>query len=163
MMKKLMISLALIGMTSIFSNVYADGTSGCGLGTQIWEGKKGLFPHLLAATTNGTSGNQTFGMTSGTSGCKVDGAVQADQKTEVFIAVNFENLSEQMSQGKGEHLAAYGTLMGCPTEKISTFSTLTQENFDQIFTETGSAEEIISNTVKVIQGDQGLAKSCNIL
>ena len=50
----------------------AAGDTGCGVGTMIFKGKSGLAPHVLAVTTNGTFGNQTFGMTSGTLGCNVD-------------------------------------------------------------------------------------------
>ncbi len=67
-MKKLIAAAALISASSF---AMADnGPAGCGLGTAV------VFPdanewheHVLAATTNGTSGNQTFVMTSGTLGC----------------------------------------------------------------------------------------------
>ena len=157
MLRKMLSTAVAMGVIAFFSNAYADGNSGCGLGTTIWEGKKGLFPHLLAATTNGTSGNQTFGMTSGTSGCNVDGAVVIEKKQEVFVAVNFDNLSEQMAQGKGEHLAAFGSLMGCSKEQLADFSAVTQEKYSQIFSETGSAKQIIDNTKSVMAS----SKSCN--
>ncbi|HMX95743.1 MAG TPA: DUF3015 family protein, partial [Elusimicrobiota bacterium] len=50
---------------------------GCGLGYVLF-GNNDNTPvmQILAATTNGTSANQTFGMTSGTSGCTEDGAVK---------------------------------------------------------------------------------------
>ena len=42
-----------------------------------------LVHQVLGATTNGTSGNQTFGMTSGTSNRELDGA--GGQAQAVFI------------------------------------------------------------------------------
>ena len=52
--------------------VYADppNSVGWGLGSQIFDGQSGVAPQVLAVTTNGTLGNQTFGISSGTSGCK---------------------------------------------------------------------------------------------
>src|SRR5690554_3540402 len=45
--------------------------AGCGLGTAvIFPDANQWYEHVLAATTNDTSGNQTFGMTSGTLGCE---------------------------------------------------------------------------------------------
>ena len=45
------------------------------------------------ATTNGTFGSQTFGLSTGTSGCTNDGKVWAAQKAEFFVAATFENLA----------------------------------------------------------------------
>jgi hypothetical protein len=38
----------------------------------LFEGQRGTPAHFLASTTNGTSGNATFGMTSGTNGCSTN-------------------------------------------------------------------------------------------
>ena len=67
-----LVSMAL-AMGLVSGVAYADGhtnagngdSTGCGLGTTIWAGKTGIFPQILAVTTNGTSGNQTFGITTG--------------------------------------------------------------------------------------------------
>ena len=42
------------------------GPAGCGLGSMIFDPDSG-FTQIFAATTNGTSGNQTFGISTGTS------------------------------------------------------------------------------------------------
>ncbi len=44
------------------------GTAGCGLGSMAFGNQKGAI-QILAATTNGLFGTQTFGITSGTSNC----------------------------------------------------------------------------------------------
>ena len=43
-----------------------DDVGSCGWGSKVWEGQGGLAAKVLAVTTNGTSGNQTFAITSGT-------------------------------------------------------------------------------------------------
>ena len=48
--------------------------AGCGLGYVLFgHNDNSPIMQVLAATTNGISGNQTFGMTTGTSGCTDDG------------------------------------------------------------------------------------------
>ena len=81
------------------------------------------------ATTNGTFGSQTFGISSGTSGCTNDGKVFASEKVNVFTAMNFDNLAQEMAQGQGEHLASLATLMGIPAENHQAFFAMTQENY----------------------------------
>ena len=56
-MKKLL-AIALLASSSV---VMADQDIGCGLGSMVWAGQSGIVPKVLGATTNGTSGNQTFG------------------------------------------------------------------------------------------------------
>ena len=58
-------------------NAFADapGGAGCGWGNMLFKGQRGVATHVVAATTNGTSGNNTFGMTTGTNGCHTNGAL----------------------------------------------------------------------------------------
>ena len=59
------------GETSGTSGGYvpAYGPAGCGLGSIVMGSKPG-FMQVFAASTNGCSGSQTFGITTGTSNCK---------------------------------------------------------------------------------------------
>jgi hypothetical protein len=63
------LALALATPVALAQQDETANSTGCGLGTIIFEGQKGIAPQVLAVTTNGTSGNQTFGITSGTLGC----------------------------------------------------------------------------------------------
>ena len=67
-----------LGLFLTSASAMADGygPAGCGLGSMIFEPDSG-FTQVFAATTNGTSGNQTFGITSGTSNCASGGVVKA--------------------------------------------------------------------------------------
>jgi len=62
-MKKIIFKAVLLASTlPIASAIAAPNNVGCGLGSTIFEGESGLVKQVLAVTTNGTSGNQTFGI-----------------------------------------------------------------------------------------------------
>lgn len=115
------------------SGPQAKSGPGCGLGYLLFQGQRGILPQILAATTNGTFGNQTFGMTTGTSGCSPDGIVSREHEAAVYAEATIENLSQEMAQGQGEHLASLATLMGVPGELQPVFFQLTQEHYATLF------------------------------
>jgi hypothetical protein len=138
MLKKvLLLSVAvLFGMQAgLAMATNPDTGPGCGLGKLAWadyKNQKNIAPQVLMATTNGTFGSQTFGISTGTSGCTNDGKVMAEQKTTMFAQLNFENLSQEMAQGQGEHLASLATLMGVPAEQQTAFFAMTQERYTSL-------------------------------
>src|SRR5256885_13892242 len=75
------------------------GLAGCGLGSMIFGDQKGMI-QVLAATTNGTVGSQTFGITSGTSNCGEAGF--SSSATRTFIEGNREALAKDAARGSGE-------------------------------------------------------------
>jgi len=112
-----------------------DSGPGCGLGKLAWSDfkhQKNIGPQVFMATTNGTFGSQTFGISSGTSGCTNDGSVWAEHKVTMFAEINFENLSQEMAQGRGEHLASLATLLGVPAEHHTEFFVMTQERYTSL-------------------------------
>ena len=138
MLKKvLLLSVAvLFGMQAgLAMAANPDTGPGCGLGKLAWsdyKNQKNIGPQVLMATTNATFGSQTFGISFGTSGCTSDGKVMAEQKTTMFAQLNFENLSQEMAQGQGEHLASLATLMGVPAEHQAAFFAMTQERYTSL-------------------------------
>lgn len=131
-MKKHMLLLAL-AITLAAPVAFAGKSSGCGLGAQALEGKSGLLMNLVATFLNGISGNQTFGITTGTSGCNADDAVYNDQVREQFVAVNMDNLSTEMAQGNGQYVVAMGELMGCDAAAQPAFAKMTQTKYETLF------------------------------
>ena len=108
---------------------------GCGLGKLLWDGSTGqkhIIQQVLGSTTNGTFGSQTFGISTGTSGCTNDGVIVQNEQVNVFASVNLENLSQEMAQGHGEHLASLATLLGVPAEQQSAFFAMTQANYTNL-------------------------------
>lgn len=136
MMRKLVVlQLAMIFVCVQASGAMAanpDTGPGCGLGKLAWsdyKNQKNIAPQVMMATTNGTFGSNTFGISSGTSGCTNDGTIMASEKVNIFAAINFENLSQDMAQGRGEHLTSLATLLGVPAEQQGEFFVLTQEKY----------------------------------
>lgn len=114
-----------------------DTGPGCGLGKIAWENyphQKTIGVQTMEATTNGSFGTNTFGISSGTSGCTNDGKFWAEHRVNAFAALNFENLSQDMAQGHGEHLASLATLMGIPAAQQPAFFAMTQEKYTSLVT-----------------------------
>jgi hypothetical protein len=147
MLKKvIMVSVAvLFGMQAgLAMAANPDTGPGCGLGKLAWADyahQKNIAPQVMMATTNGTFGSGTFGISSGTSGCTNDGKVMAEHKTTMFAELNFENLSQEMAQGQGEHLASLATLMGVPVEHQGSFFAMTQERYASLI-KTGESSPV---------------------
>jgi hypothetical protein len=82
---------------------------------------------LISTTNNTILPWQAFGITTGTLGCKNNGKVWT--QADMFASINFDNLSQEMAQGGGEHLASLATLLGVPVEQQAEFFALTQEKY----------------------------------
>jgi hypothetical protein len=136
----------------------ADPDIGCGLGTQIWTGSKGIAPKVLGATTNGTSGSQTFGISSGTIGCHQGGTVTADAKVQIFTGANLDRLARDMAQGGGETLDAFATLLGIRAEDKPAFFHLTQTRFGDLFAgDAVTAGALLASLERAMAGDARFA------
>ena len=109
MWKKTALIAALAALP--MSSALAKDSTGCGVGTMIFDGKSGPVFQVLAVTTNGTFGNQTFGITSGTLGCDQDGVIKHEAAVTSFVASNMEKLAGDMAAGEGETLASLAELM----------------------------------------------------
>jgi len=139
-MKKLrLLGLTLCGGLLLSGTALAAGqaasNTGCGLGTVLWGNKAdgSVFSQSLQATTNGTFGNQTFGITSGTLGCNQPASVAASERMIEFTAANLDNLAKDIAQGQGESLETLAELMAVPADqRLALYSNL-QANFDGIF------------------------------
>ncbi len=133
MMVIVLASVSQTGIAMAYGN--PDTCPGCGLGKLAWadfKRQKEIAPQVLMATTNGTFGSQTFGISFGTSGCTNDGKVWAEHKTALFVAATFENLAGDMARGEGEHLTALATLLGVPTNRQQAFYTVTQSRYREL-------------------------------
>lgn len=117
-----------------FAGAAKDNT-GCGLGTTIWNsGADGsTASQSLQATTNGTFGNQTFGITSGTSECKQPSKFVNNEKVREFVASNLDNLAKEIAMGRGETLDTLAELMEISAPKKQVFYTKMQSDFSKIF------------------------------
>jgi hypothetical protein len=130
------------------------GLAGCGLGAILFDDK---LP-VLAATTNATSGSQTFGITSGTSHCQ--DTAPGSASTKVFIEANRAALSKEIARGKGETLESLSALAGCADTKA--VSSKLQKSFKTIFpSQTVSDASVSDAIVSTLKSDASL--SCGAL
>lgn len=154
-MKKILAVALLAGMSSVAS---ADQDVGCGVGTILWAGQSGLIPKVLAATTNGTFGNQTFGISTGTLGCQQKGVITSRVRLSMYTGSNIEKLARDMSVGEGESLNVLADLMGIPEANKATFFQATRQNFGKIFApENVNAGQVLAALEAVMANDAALA------
>jgi hypothetical protein len=129
------------------------GTAGCGLGSMIFGDQKGMI-QVLAATTNGTVGSQTFGITSGTSNCGEAGF--SSSATRTFIEGNREALAKDAARGSGETITTLASVAGCKDAKA--VGVVLQKRFTQLFPgEKAPATQVSENVMKELRGDTSLA------
>lgn len=157
-MKKIIIAVVLSVVPAI-AFAANNNIGNCGWGSKAMEGKSGVMPQAFGATTNGTSGNQTFGISSGTSGCTQDGTVTSTWKTTMFIDGNKERLARDMSIGNGETLDSLAHLIGVRNEDRAKFNRAMQENLSRIFpSENVATEQIVVALKDVLASDRELAQ-----
>lgn len=154
-MKKLLAIAVLAGASTMS---YADPDVGCGLGTALWAGQSGLLPKVLAATTNGTLGNQTFGISTGTLGCSKNGAITSRVRLSMFTGSNIEKLARDMSVGQGETLNVLADLMGVQSQDKAAFFQATRTNFGVIFApQNETAGQVLTSLNQVLSQDATLS------
>jgi len=156
MWKKTALVAALAALP--MSSAMAKDSTGCGVGTMIFDGQEGIGPQILAVTTNGTLGNQTFGITSGTLGCDRDGVIKHEAAVSKFVAANMENLASDMAAGGGETLASLADLMGVDEADRPAFYRAAQDNFAAIYSDEDiTAGEVIDNIASVMAANDRLS------
>lgn len=154
-MKKF-VALAILAAGS--SMAMADQDTGCGLGTMVWAGQSGVVPKILAVTTNGTSANQLFGITTGTLGCQSDGVITSRAKLSMYMGNSSERLARDMSVGHGESLNVLADLMGVKSADKAAFFQAAKDNFGKIYApENQTAGQVLSALRDVMAKDPVLS------
>src|ERR1051326_5262504 len=148
-MRKLLGVVAIAAVFPMSAMAAGENNIGnCGWGSKLFDGQSGIAPQVLAVTTNGTFGNQTFGITSGTSGCTQDGAVRSNWRTALFIDGNKDKLARDMWGGSGEALDSLAHLLGVEAADRVAFNRATKDKMSRIFaSETAATPEIDRKSV----------------
>lgn len=157
-MKKIIVSSALL-LASSMANAAAPGGPGCGWGNMLFNGQSGLGPHLFAATTNGTSGNASFGLTFGTNGCDAGAILTYDGNAMVDLSGVLDDFSEAVAMGQGEAIIAVAGMYGIQqSDDVAAFAQLAHQNFDQLFPSADvTAEQVSRNVYHMLKTDKNLA------
>lgn len=155
-MKRALVAVLLIAPMSVA--MAARDNVGCGLGSQLFAGQNGIGPQVLAVTTNGTSGNQTFGISTGTLGCEEGGVVHASAAVNMFVGSNLDSLSRDMAVGKGESLESLAQLMGIDSADKAAFYSTVHKNYGKIFAANDvTAGQVVDSLYKVMANSESLA------
>lgn len=158
MKKTLWILAAVIGLAASASAA-SQNDAGCGLGAQLFKENRPV-DQILAATTNGTFGNQTFAITTGTLGCSSGGLIKASKEREVFTATNFRALEQELAAGKGQYSASLAALSGCQAQPFAAFA---KARYEKLFPSAKTTPgELLNNLDQEISSDPAMAKACGI-
>lgn len=148
-MKKVIVSLAAAAAlsTALFAGV--NSQTGCGLGAMIIKDDSTALMLALQATTNGTSANQTFGITSGTSGCKKTKFVM-NERAEEFVAANMDQLAKEVAMGQGESVDTLAELL--KVEDKAAFAATLQKNYNSIYTSGDVKMADVLDNIATVEG-----------
>lgn len=127
------------------------GAAGCGLGSMAFGDTPGAV-QILAATTNGFLGTQTFGITTGTSNC---GTGVFASGTKNFVEANREALAKDISRGEGEAIGALTVINACQDSRK--VGEALQKNFKAIFpSEKATSDEVTQAILETLHSDKAL-------
>ncbi len=146
-MKKVLLTIAAISTLAISAHAERNLNTGCGLGSMIIDNQNTVAKQVIAATLNGLSGNQTFGITTGTMGCEKP-TLLVSNEVETFVADNMDNLATDIAAGQGETLDTLAGMMGVKDK--AAFASKLKANFDKIYTsEHVTSAKVIDQIVTV--------------
>ena len=156
-MKKLLIASTLLISTSALAD--APGSQTCGWGNMLFAGQSGTPSHVLAVTTNGSTGNNTFGMSFGTNGCSTKGTLTYGGKEMIDVSMIMDEFSEDVARGDGEALTAVAVSLGVAEADRDLFKSTLHNNFNTLFpSEEATTEHVVSSMFSLMKNDEKLAK-----
>ena len=62
-----------------------------------------------------------------------DGSIKDDKKAQLFAAIAFENLEQDIARGNGEYLTSMAVLMKVPPGEQDKFKSRSQSNYSFLF------------------------------
>lgn len=151
-MKKLFV-VAFIALMSTTAFAGKYGAAGCGLGSIVFEGDQTWWKQVLAATTNGTFGTQTFGITFGTSNCDSPSPLKITT-AQAYVEANKVALANDIARGNGETIVGLSKVYGC--DDSAHFGKALKSNYKTIFTSTDATSAEITDNINSVA-----ASSCN--
>ncbi len=153
-MKKLTVIFSVLIALAIGSHAQdIQRNTGAGLGYMIFEGQDGLLSQVLAVTTNGTFGNQTFAITSGTLGASQPDSIVQNQKLENFVAENMDNLAHDIAVGSGESLDTLVELMQVEEASRPAVRQTLKQNFATIYaSDEVTHQDVINSVNQIVKG-----------
>jgi hypothetical protein len=161
-MLRIAIALVVLCLTGVAGQAYgkrAYGLGGCGLGSLIIDPGGN---QSSAASTNGSFGSQSFGITSGTSNCVATDDMADIKMQEDFIVANLGSLSKSMARGQGTSLVQLSDALGCSRTVFPQFATELQAGYADIFAAPG-ALAVLDATKTHLQTKELFNQTCTKL
>ena len=118
----------------------------------------------VASTTDYSSGSTfIFASTFGSLGCKNWDFVKNNRVQ--YLDLVWNKLSEEVAQGKGEHLVALSQMYGCQGEYKQTFESLLYGNYPRLFLDMKSIESyerahLLENEINILIERNGIKNQC---
>tara|TARA_Y100001934_G_scaffold269493_1_gene353033 strand:+ start:204 stop:686 length:483 start_codon:yes stop_codon:yes gene_type:complete len=160
MKKLLFVSIFALIALPVSASAASYGSAGCGLGSMIFEPSDD-FMQVFAATFNGTSASQTFGISTGTSNCSgAEATASLDQ--QAFVKINYASLVRDAARGNGEYLSAFATLLGCDANSHTAFFNYAQTN-PALFNSNTQPLEVLKNVKLDLAKNETFSNSCTRL
>ena len=129
-MKKILLGAVAALVLATTGSATVNDQTGCGLGSMIIRDNSSAVMLALQATTNDIFLNQTFGITSGTLGCKKTQFVM-NERAEQFVASNMDQLAQEISKGHGESVDTLAELLN--VQDKAAFASALQANYNNIY------------------------------
>ncbi len=141
-------AVSLILTTALSAEVHRN--TGCGLGSMLIEHQNTVAKQVLAAISNGISGNQTFGITTGSLNCNKPYSIVSNEKIEKFVADNMDELAIDIASGNGENLDTLSSMMNIQDKEA--FSKKLKSNFSTIFSSADVTSAEVIDAIVTIAG-----------
>jgi hypothetical protein len=111
--------------TSLFKSLGFGLVVGCvALAVSACNTTKATFDTLVNFSSSTSPGELFTG----------DGLVARHQKVNLYTAIVFENLQQDMARGSGEYLASLGVLLDIPPDRQHEWALFTQSRYAVLFT-----------------------------
>lgn len=158
-MKRTLWLVAALMSVGAAAQAAGQNDAGCGLGSMLFKEQQPVH-QILAATTNGTFGNQTFGITTGTLGCTSGGLIKTSKEREVFVATNLRAIERELAAGNGQYALSLASLSGCGA-KSEEFLSMAKARYGKLFpTAQVDAKQLLKNLDQEIASDESLSNAC---
>ena len=144
--KKIIISgLTILALNSSLSAA-GNPNTGCGLGSMLIENQSTVLAQVVAVTINGISGNQTFGITSGSVGCSKPARLALNDQAQKFVADNMDALAIDVAAGEGENLDTFLSLVKVEDKVMA--SAKLKSDFSKIYSSSDvTSAQVIDNII----------------
>jgi hypothetical protein len=150
-MKKLLIVAVALVSSAAFAGPY--GSSGCGLGSMVFEKDNTWWKQVIGSTLNFT-GMQSIGITLGTSNCDSPTPAKVSQ-VSAFVEANQLALANDIAKGQGETITSLSKVYGC--NDTAAFGKALKSNYKAIYPSASAPTETVVTEINAVANNTCVA------